>query len=159
MRHALAVRPWLPGARVRVGWAETGGVVVPPRQIFLGHLREIEWEKINERLSSAIMETCLALTIFREEFSVFFVAMFTVLTFIKVFHWLVQDRVAYMEVTGTPGISRLHHLRIVSFLAVLLVRRSPGAGYDVGWLREGRARSAHGARCAPCAHVACASRV
>lgn len=55
-----------------------------PLQIFLGQLREVEWEKINERLSSAIMETCLALTIFREEFSVFFVAMFTLLTFVKV---------------------------------------------------------------------------
>ena len=34
-------------------------------QVFLGSLREIELERVKEKLSSAIMETCLALTIFR----------------------------------------------------------------------------------------------
>jgi E3 ubiquitin-protein ligase synoviolin len=47
-------------------------------------LREIELERVKEKLSSAIMETCLALTIFREEFNIGFVGMFTVLTFVKV---------------------------------------------------------------------------
>lgn len=89
-------------------------------QVFLGTLREVELERINERLSSAIMETCLALTIFREEFNMSFVAMFTMLTFLKVFHWLVQDRVEYIEVT--PHISRFTHIRITSFMALLLVR-------------------------------------
>ncbi len=60
--------------------------------MFLGNLREIELERVKEKLSSAVMETCLALTIFREEFNGSFVAMFTALTFVKVFHWLVQDR-------------------------------------------------------------------
>jgi E3 ubiquitin-protein ligase synoviolin len=59
-------------------------------KVFLGALREIELERVRERLSSAIMETCLALTIFREEFNAGFVAMFAALTFVKVFHWLVQ---------------------------------------------------------------------
>lgn len=89
-------------------------------QVFLGTLREIELERVKEKLSSAIMETCLALTIFREEFNMSFVGMFTVLTFVKVFHWLVQDRVDYIEVT--PSVSRLAHTRIVTFLLVLLVR-------------------------------------
>ena len=61
-------------------------------QIFLGTLREAEVERINQRISQAIIETCLAMTIFRDEFNVKFVALFTVLSFIKVFHWLVQDR-------------------------------------------------------------------
>jgi hypothetical protein len=52
--------------------------------VFLGTLREIELERVKEKLSSAIMETCLALTIFREEFNIGFVGMFTVLTFVKV---------------------------------------------------------------------------
>ncbi|KIY93388.1 E3 ubiquitin-protein ligase synoviolin [Monoraphidium neglectum] len=34
-------------------------------KVFLGSLREIELERVKEKLSSAIMETCLALTIFR----------------------------------------------------------------------------------------------
>ena len=41
-------------------------------------------ERINDRISQAVMETCLAMTIFREEFNVEFCTMFTVLTFIKV---------------------------------------------------------------------------
>ena len=77
-------------------------------------------ERINDRISQAVMETCLAMTIFRDEFNVEFVAMFVILTFVKVFHWLVQDRVDYIETT--PTISRLHHVRIVSFMNLLLVR-------------------------------------
>ena len=63
-------------------------------QIFLGALREAEVERVNQRISQAIIETCLAMTIFRDEFNVKFVALFTILSFIKVFHWLVQDRCA-----------------------------------------------------------------
>ena len=36
-----------------------------PTQVFLGTLREAEVERINNRISQAIMETCLAMTIFR----------------------------------------------------------------------------------------------
>jgi hypothetical protein len=34
------------------------------------------------------METCLAMTIFREEFNIKFVVMFVSLLFVKIFHWL-----------------------------------------------------------------------
>lgn len=88
-------------------------------QIFLGSLREAEVERINERISQAVMETCLAMTIFREEFNISFVAMFATLTFVKVFHWLVQDRVDYIETT--PTISVLQHVRILSFMSLILV--------------------------------------
>jgi hypothetical protein len=44
-----------------------------------------------------ITETCLAMTIFREEFNVRFVIMFTILLFIKSFHWLLRDRISYLE--------------------------------------------------------------
>ncbi|GIL87815.1 hypothetical protein Vretimale_13122 [Volvox reticuliferus] len=87
-------------------------------KLFLGSLRDIEQEMIRERLSSAVMETLLALTIFREEFSTYFVAMFASLVFIKVLHWLVQDRVDYVEVT--PNITVFGHLRIVTFMSLLL---------------------------------------
>ena len=91
-------------------------------QVFLGTLREAEVERINDRISQAIMETCLAMTIFREEFNMAFVAMFTILTFIKVYHWLLQDRVDYIETT--PAVSQLHHVRILAFMALLLVGSS-----------------------------------
>ncbi len=88
-------------------------------QVFLGTLRESEVEKINERVGQAVMETCLALTIFRDEINASFVTMFVILTFVKVFHWLIQDRVDYIE-TG-PSVSRLQHFRAVSFMLTLLV--------------------------------------
>ena len=37
----------------------------------------------------------------------------------QVFHWLVADRVEYLETT--PAESRLQHVRIVLFMALLLV--------------------------------------
>ncbi len=74
---------------------------------------------IRERLSSTVMESLLALTIFREEFSSFFVAMFASLVFVKVMHWLVQDRVDFVEVT--PSVSRLSHVRLVALMWALLV--------------------------------------
>ena len=40
----------------------------------------------------AITETCLAITIFREELRFRFVSLFTVLLFVKIFHWLSQFR-------------------------------------------------------------------
>ena len=98
-------------------------------QIFFGSLRESEIERVNERISQAVMETCLAMTIFRDEFNVEFVAMFVILTFIKVFHWLVQDRVDYLETT--PTVSRLHHLRITSFICLLGVRLQAACFYSV----------------------------
>ncbi|KAF5838890.1 hypothetical protein DUNSADRAFT_1980 [Dunaliella salina] len=87
-------------------------------KVFLGGLREIEVEMVRERLSSAIMESLLALTVFRDEFGTFFVAMFATLAFVKVLHWLVQDRVDYIEVS--PSVTALQHLRIASFLLLLL---------------------------------------
>ena len=89
-------------------------------QIFLGTLRDLEIEMIRERLSSTVMESLLALTIFREEFGTFFVSMFAALVFVKVMHWLVQDRVDYVEVT--PSVSRLTHVRLVALMSALLVR-------------------------------------
>lgn len=62
------------------------------RQMFLGSLRAAELDRLYEKTWFAITETCLALTIFREELRFRFVFMFTVLLFVKVFHWLSQFR-------------------------------------------------------------------
>lgn len=56
---------------------------------FFKHLIDRSWY--------AITETCLAFTVFREDFSTKFVALFTVLLFLKAFHWLVEDRVDYVS--------------------------------------------------------------
>lgn len=47
--------------------------------------------------------------------------MFIILSFVKIFHWLVQDRVDFIETT--PNVTRLQHIRIVAFTLVLLVSR------------------------------------
>lgn len=49
-----------------------------------------------ERSWYAVTETCLAMTIFREEFDLQFIVVFTTLLFLKIFHWLSQDRVEYV---------------------------------------------------------------
>ena len=46
-------------------------------------------------------ETCLAFTVFRDDFSPRFVALFTLLLFLKCFHWLAEDRVDFVSDTRT----------------------------------------------------------
>lgn len=58
-------------------------VVVQPQ-----HLYEKSWY--------AVTETCLAMSIFRDEFDASFLAWFTLLLFLKIFHWLSADRVDYV---------------------------------------------------------------
>lgn len=89
------------------------------KKIFLGSLREAEVERLNEQSWREVMEILFAITIFRQEFSVSFLAMVTALLLIKALHWLAQKRVEYIETT--PSVPMLSHVRIVSFLGFLLV--------------------------------------
>lgn len=70
-----------------------------------------------ERSWYAVTETCLAFTVFKDDFSPKFVALFTLLLFLKSFHWLAEDRVDYME--RSPVITVLFHLRVLSLALVL----------------------------------------
>ncbi|XP_067012476.1 E3 ubiquitin-protein ligase synoviolin B isoform X2 [Anabrus simplex] len=87
------------------------------RKVFFGQLRAAEFEHLMERSWYAVTETCLAFTVFRDDFSPKFVALFTLLLFLKSFHWLAEDRVDYME--RSPVISWLFHIRVVSLLLML----------------------------------------
>ncbi|KAF9571936.1 E3 ubiquitin-protein ligase hrd1 [Mortierella alpina] len=86
--------------------------------VFFGNLRTLEVEHLYERAWYAVTETCLAMTIFKDEFDTRFVVMFTVLLFLKVFHWLCQDRVDSME--QSPEIPLAFHVRMVSMIAILV---------------------------------------
>ena len=55
----------------------------------LQHLIERSWY--------AVTETCLAFTVFRDDFSPRFVALFTLLLFLKCFHWLAEERVDFVS--------------------------------------------------------------
>ncbi|NXH87722.1 SYVN1 ligase, partial [Edolisoma coerulescens] len=85
---------------------QPGGL--PPKSV-PQHLLERSWY--------AVTETCLAFTVFRDDFSPRFVALFTLLLFLKCFHWLAEDRVDFME--RSPNISWLFHFRIVSLMFLL----------------------------------------
>ncbi|XP_076463487.1 E3 ubiquitin-protein ligase synoviolin A-like [Babylonia areolata] len=87
------------------------------RKIFFGQLRAAEMEHLIERSWYAVTETCLAFTVFRDDFSPRFVALFTLLLFLKCFHWLAEDRVDFME--RSPVISILFHMRVLSLLTFL----------------------------------------
>uniref|UniRef100_A0A4W5PPY3 E3 ubiquitin-protein ligase synoviolin-like TPR repeats domain-containing protein n=1 Tax=Hucho hucho TaxID=62062 RepID=A0A4W5PPY3_9TELE len=80
------------------------------RKIFFGQLRAAEMEHLIERSWYAVTETCLAFTVFRDDFSPRFVGLFTLLLFIKCFHWLAEDRVDFME--RSPNISWVFHFRV-----------------------------------------------
>ncbi|KAI8425035.1 hypothetical protein MSG28_006911 [Choristoneura fumiferana] len=87
------------------------------RKIFFGQLRPAEFEHLIERSWYAITETCLAFTVFRDDFNPKFIALFTLLLFLKAFHWLAEDRVDYME--RSPVIGWLFHVRILGLLMLL----------------------------------------
>lgn len=53
----------------------------------------------------------------RDDISANFVVFFTVLVFLKIFHWLTEDRIDYME--QSPNITGLFHLRMVSLMMIL----------------------------------------
>ncbi|GAA5882481.1 hypothetical protein JCM16303_001758 [Sporobolomyces ruberrimus] len=87
--------------------------------IFLGELRLIEVERLQERGWFAVTETLLALTIFKDEFESTFVLLFVSLLFLKVFHWLASDRIEAME--QTQSVTRLAHARMIGLLSLLWV--------------------------------------
>lgn len=87
------------------------------KKIFFGQLRAAEFEHLMERSWYAVTETCLAFTVFKDDFSTKFVALFTLLLFLKAFHWLTEDRVDYME--RSPMISYIFHIRVIVLLTVL----------------------------------------
>ncbi|DAZ99105.1 TPA: hypothetical protein N0F65_008410 [Lagenidium giganteum] len=87
------------------------------KSIFLGTLRDAEVEILHENVRYAITETCLALTIFRDEINFQVVVLFTSLVFLKIFHWLSQSRIEFIEQTDV--VSRLTHMRLVALMTIL----------------------------------------
>lgn len=89
-------------------------------RVFLGTLREYEVERVQDRIGQAIIETLLAMTIFRHNMETFgFISRFALLAFVKMFHWLAQDRVDFIETTANT--TRMQHLRLVSMIVWLAV--------------------------------------
>ncbi|ODA76776.1 hypothetical protein RJ55_08047 [Drechmeria coniospora] len=92
-----------------------------------GTLRAVEVEQLTERAWFAITETCLAMTIFREEIGAWFLVMFTALVTGKVWGWIGDGRVEFLEQQPPPN-PRLFHLRLGTSLSMSFL-------YDIWILR------------------------
>ncbi|KAI9229339.1 MAG: hypothetical protein DHS80DRAFT_14110, partial [Piptocephalis tieghemiana] len=87
------------------------------QRAFFGQLRAVEVEHLYEKGWFAVTETCLAMTVFRDDFDASFLAAFGSLLFFKTFHWLLQDRIEFMD--SRPDHSILFHIRTASLLLLL----------------------------------------
>jgi len=104
-----------------------GSFIYGLQRVLYGPLRPVEVEQLAERAWFAITETCLAMTIFREEIGAWFLVMFTALVTGKVWGWIGDGRVEVLE-QQPPANPRLFHTRLsVSLLLSLL--------YDLWLLR------------------------
>ena len=90
------------------------------QRLFYGPLRPIEVEQLYEKAWFAITETCLAMTIFREEVGGWFLVMFVSLLVGKVWGWIGEGRVEILE-QQPPANPRLFHAQLsVSLLISIL---------------------------------------
>ena len=81
------------------------------QRLCFGALRPIEIEQLYEKAWFAITETCLAMTIFREEVGAWFLVMFVALLIGKVWAWIGEGRVEVLE-QQPPANPRLFHIRL-----------------------------------------------
>ena len=87
------------------------------QRLFYGPLRPVEVEQLYEKAWFAITETCLAMTIFREEVGAWFLVMFVCLLIGKVWGWIGEGRVDILE-QQPPADPRLFHARLSFSLVV-----------------------------------------
>ncbi|KAF2239411.1 hypothetical protein EV356DRAFT_99017 [Viridothelium virens] len=85
------------------------------QRLLFGPLRPIEVEQLYEKAWFAVTETCLAMTMFREEVGGWFLVMFVSLLFGKVWGWISEGRVDFLE-QQPPSHPRLFHARLSTSL-------------------------------------------
>ncbi|KAI0396163.1 hypothetical protein F5Y17DRAFT_420642 [Xylariaceae sp. FL0594] len=90
------------------------------QRLCYGPLRPVEIEQLYEKAWFAVTETCLAMTIFREEIGGWFLVMFTALVTGKVWEWIGEGRVEVLE-QQPPANPRLFHTRLSVSLAVSII--------------------------------------
>ena len=81
------------------------------QRLLFGPLRPSEIEQLYEKSWYAVTETCLAMTIFRDEVGGWFVVMFVSLLVGKVWGWIGEGRVEIFE-QQPPANPRLFHVRL-----------------------------------------------
>lgn len=98
----------------------TGFVLFWLQRLLYGPLRPIETEQLYERAWFAVTETCLAMTIFRGELGGWFLVMFISLLVGKVWGWIGEGRVEYLE-QQPPANPRLFHTRLAVSLVLTVL--------------------------------------
>lgn len=81
------------------------------QRLLFGPLRPSEIEQLYEKSWYAVTETCLAMTIFRDEVGGWFLVMFISLLMGKVWGWIGEGRVEILE-QQPPVNPRLFHVRL-----------------------------------------------
>ena len=89
------------------------------QRLLFGPLRIIEEEHVHENVWYSVSEMFLAMTVFRDEFNLAFVTGFSLLLIIKIYHWLLKDRIDFME--QSPSHDTLFYVRILGIMNFLLV--------------------------------------
>ena len=90
------------------------------QRLCYGPLRPIEIEQLYEKAWFAVTETCLAMTIFREDVGAWFLVMFVGLITGKVWGWIGDGRVEVLE-QQPPANPRLFHIRLSISLAISVI--------------------------------------
>jgi E3 ubiquitin-protein ligase synoviolin len=99
------------------------------KSIYFGSLRELEAEILIEKAKYSIIETCLALTIFRNELSPGVLGLFGSLILFKLMHKLSKTRLEYMEQIAPVPLSL--KTRMGFLLVTLLIIDLIGVFYSV----------------------------
>ncbi|KAI1100168.1 hypothetical protein F4804DRAFT_55293 [Jackrogersella minutella] len=97
-----------------------GSFVWGLQRLCYGPLRPVEIEQLYDKAWFAVTETCLAMTIFREEVGAWFLVMFTALVTGKVWEWIGEGRVEVLE-QQPPVNPRLFHTRLSISLLLSVV--------------------------------------
>ncbi|KAJ9633268.1 E3 ubiquitin-protein ligase hrd1 [Knufia peltigerae] len=87
------------------------------QKLLYGNLRPIEVEQLYEKAWFAVTETCLAMTVFRGEIGLSFLAMFFALLTGKIWGWIGEGRVEVLE-QQPPRNPRLFHTRLALSLGL-----------------------------------------
>ncbi|KAJ4350992.1 E3 ubiquitin-protein ligase hrd1 [Ascochyta clinopodiicola] len=87
------------------------------QRLFYGPLRPIETEQLYDKAWFAVSETLLAMTIFRDDIGLWFFTMFLCLLAGKVWQWIGEGRVEFLE-QQPPANPRLFHARLASSLVI-----------------------------------------
>lgn len=85
------------------------------QRLFYGPLRPIETEQLYDKAWFAVSETLLAMTIFRDDIGIWFFVMFLCLLAGKVWQWIGEGRVEFLE-QQPPANPKLFHTRLMSSL-------------------------------------------